>query len=544
VRIKRVEGKFQPTADAKCAEATGGMVAAAFPDATAAGVEMLAQGGNAIDAACAVGFALGVCEPQASGLGGQSTGLVHFEGRTFAVDGSSRAPSLAHRSRLKDPERLRLGYRATTVPSTPATYGWLHRQYGKLDWRTVLEPAVRLAREGYRITQLQHDLQVRERENFLTIPSGSGARYFLADGGEPRAVGSRFRQSDLANVLELIAGKGIEAFYQGDIAHQVHADMRANEGLLRRDDLALIPWPIERRPVARRYRGYLVKTMPPPGAGRTLLLVLLMLNYLQSKFVGGRAPERYHFLAETFRKAFLQRRDRPFDANTYPQLTDKRMLSKRFAREVAASIAQGMDVSLPLQDPVGADLGETTHFSVMDREGNTVAMTQSIELAYGSKAAADGLGFLYNNYMLAFELDSPAHPYYLRPNAVPWSSVAPTIVFRRKAPWLAVGSPGSERIFSAVGQFLVKVLDGSATIGDAAAEPRIHCSIGGTLSFEEGRIAPDVVAYLETLGYKLVPREPYAFYMGCVQAVLKRQTDAGFQGAADPRRDGTAGGPA
>ncbi|UCG89477.1 MAG: gamma-glutamyltransferase [Gemmatimonadota bacterium] len=519
------------------------MVASAFPDATAAGVEMLAQGGNAIDAACAVGFALGVCEPQASGLGGQSTGLVHFEGRTFAVDGSSRAPSLAHKTRLEKARRRRLGYRATTVPSTPAACGWLHRHYGRLDWATVLEPAVRLARQGYRITQLQHDLQVRECDNFEAIPSGSGARYFLSDGGKPHPVGSCFRQPDLAGVLELMASNGVEAFYQGDIAQQIDADMVANDGLLRADDLALIPWPIERPPVSRRYRGYLVKTMPPPGAGRTLLLVLLMLNYLQSKFVGGQEPPRYHFLAETFRKAFMQRQDRPFDPNTYPQIQHKRMLSKSFAREQASSIAKGMDVHLPLEDAPGEDVGETTHFSVMDKDGNTVAMTQSIELAYGSKAAADGLGFLYNNYMMAFELDNPAHPYYLRPNAVPWSTAAPTIVFRRKQPWLAAGSPGSERIFSALAQFFVNVVDGSAPISEAAAAPRIHCSTGGRLSYEERRAPADVVAYLEQLGYRLTPREPYAFYLGCVQAVLKRQTDEGFQGVADPRRDGTAAGP-
>jgi gamma-glutamyltranspeptidase/glutathione hydrolase len=519
------------------------MVASAFPDATAAGVEMLAQGGNAIDAACAVGLALAVCEPQASGLGGQNTGLVHLDGRTFAVDGSSRAPSLAHQSRLEDRDTLRVGYRATTVPSTPATYRWLHQEYGRLDWRTTLDPAIRIAREGYRITQLQHDLQVRERESFRAVPSQSGTRYFLNDAGEAHPVGSLFRQPELANVLELIAYKGIEAFYQGDVAAQIDADMRANDGLLRADDLALIPWPVERSPVARRYRGYLVKTMPPPGAGRTLLLVLLMLSYLQSKFVGGSAPERYHFLAETFRKAFLQREDRPYDANTYPQLKDERMLSKRFARELAASIAEGMDVRLPLEDLIGEDVGETTHFSVMDRDGNAVAMTQSIELGYGSKAAANELGFLYNNYMLAFELANPAHPHYLRPNAVPWSSAAPTIVFRRKEPWLASGSPGSERIFSAVTQFLVKVIDGSEPISEAADEPRIHCSIGGKLHYEAGRIAPGVADYLDQLGYKLTAREPYAFYLGSVQAVLKRQTSTGFQGAADPRRDGTAAGP-
>jgi len=504
---------------------------------------MLEQGGNAVDAACAVGLALGVCEPQASGLGGQSVGMVHYEGRTFALDGSSRAPSLAHKSRLAKPTLREVGYRTTTVPSTPATYAWLQRQYGRLDWQTILDPAIRIAREGYSISQLQSRLQTRELDSFKAVESLSGAKYFLQYGCEPFEPGSSFRQPDLANLLELIARRGVEEFYQGDVAAQIDADMREHDGLLRADDLALIPWPIERQPVARRYRGYLIKTMPPPGSGRTLLLVLLMLHYLESRFVGGRQPERYHFLAETFRKAFLQRLDRPFDPNTYPQITSKKMLSRSFARGLAATIADGMDANLPLEDPIGAQTGETTHFSVMDRDGNAVAMTQSIELVYGSKTAAAGLGFLYNNYLMAFELDNPAHPYYLRPNAVPWSSVAPAIMFRRKEPWLATGSPGSERIFSTITQFLSRVIDGSAPIGEAVVEPRMHCSIGGTISLEHDRFAPEVVRYLGQLGYKLRPREPYAFYLGCIQATLKRQTGPGFQGVADIRRDGTAAGP-
>jgi gamma-glutamyltranspeptidase/glutathione hydrolase len=343
-------------------------------------------------------------------------------------------------------------------------------------------------------------------------------------------------------VLELVAHRGIEAFYQGDVAEQIGADMSANGGFLRADDLALIPWPIERKPLARRYRKLLVKTMPPPGAGRTLLLVLMILNNLESKFLGQRSPSRYHFLAEALRKAFLQRLDRPFDPATFPQMCEKKMLSRELARQLALTIADDMDATLPLEDPIAAEIGETTHFSVMDAEGNVVSMTQSIELAYGSKAAADGLGFLYNNYMLALELDNPAHPYYLRPNAVPWSTAAPTIVFRNGEPWIAVGSPGSERIFSTLGQFLVRVVDGWDPICRAMIEPRFHCSIGGRLNLEADRFDPEVIGRLRQLGYKIREREPFAFYLGCVQAVLKRQTGPGFQAVADVRRDGVAAG--
>lgn len=541
MRIRRVEGSFEASADGKCATGARGAVASAFPGATAAGIEMLAQGGNVVDAACAVGLALCVCEPQASGLGGQSTGLLYFDGKTTAIDGSSRVPSLAHRSRVT-PGDCRIGYRAATVPSTPATYGWLHRAYGVLEWGTVLEPAIRLARDGYRITDLQSKLLDRELDNFKAVESCSGARFFLKDADTPYVAGELFRQPELADVLEVIARRGVEAFYQGELADQIDADMCANDGFLRADDLALIPWPIERKPLARRYRKLLVKTMPPPGSGRTLLLVLMILNNLESKFLRRRTPSRYHFVAEAFRKAFIQRLDRPFDPATYPQIREKKMLSRDNARALALTIAEEMDVDLPLEDPVGTETGETTHFTVMDAEGNTVSMTQSIEQVYGSKAAADGLGFLYNNYMMALELENPSHPYFLRPNAVPWSSAAPTIVFRKKEPWLALGSPGSERIYSTLGQFMVRVIDGSDTIRGAMEEPRFHCSIGGTFNLEAERFDPTVVDHLRQLGYKIKEREPFAFYHGCVQAVLRRQTGPGFEAVADVRRDGTASG--
>lgn len=287
--------------------------------------------------------------------------------------------------------------------------------------------------------------------------------------------------------------------------------------------------------------------MPPPGAGRTLLLVMMMLERLKSRFLASDDPNRFHFVAETFRKAFLLRQDRPFDPATYPQIKDKKMLSRVFASELAMTIADEMDVTLPIEDVIGEQIdnspSETTHFSVIDKDGNAMAVTQSIELVYGSKAAAEGLGFLYNNYMMALEVDSPAHPYYLRPNAVPWSSVTPTIVFRNDQPWLVVGSPGSERIFSSVSQFLVSVIDRSNGIDTAMLEPRFHCSIGGRISLEAERFNPAVIDHLSGLGYSIDAREPYAFYLGCIAAVLKRQTGPGFQGVADIRRDGTAAGP-
>ncbi|MDH3256904.1 MAG: gamma-glutamyltransferase family protein, partial [Nitrospinota bacterium] len=283
--------------------------------------------------------------------------------------------------------------------------------------------------------------------------------------------------------------------------------------------------------------------LPPPAAGRTLLLILLMLGNLPSKFLRERSPESYHFLAETFRKGLLNRKERPFDPNIYPQLPqDKRILSLDFAKMLARSIHDEMDPTLPMVDLFPA-VNDTTHLSVMDKQGNTVGITQSIERVYGSHTAARGLGFLYNNYMSSLETKDPSHPYYLRPNAIPWSMSAPIIIFRRKQPWLVAGSPGSERIFSAVAQFLSHILDGNMPISEAMVAPRIHCSIGGKLSYEEGRLEDGVVEYLKNVGYKMDAREPYAFYMGAIHAIIKTQTMDGFQGVAEIRRDGIAAGP-
>ena len=513
------------------------MVATAFPEATQAGVEILKKGGNAIDAACASAFALAVCEPQSSGLGGQSLAIMHHLGKTIAIDGSSCVPSLAHLSRFVKGERSS-GYKSTTVPSTVAVLGYLHFRYGLIQWREILKPAIRIAQEGYRITQLQHDLQKRELKNFLKIPSKSGAKYFLKDD-KPYEVGDLFVQSDLSNVLSEIAENGPRSFYQGLIAQRIHEDMGINDGFIRNDDMALIPWPIERKPICRKYRNVSVHTIPPPAAGNTLLLVLMMLNYIPQKFIRKNSPETFHFIAETFRKSFMYRKQRAYDPNTYFQIPDKKMISREFAREHAWSIRDRIDPDLPIVEPPPEDV-DTTHLSVMDSLGNVIGITQSIELAYGSKAACDGLGFLYNNYMREFEIKDPSHPHYLRPGASPWSSVAPAIVFYKDKPWMVTGSPGGERIYSTVAQFIIQMFDKKVSMGNAVKAPRMHCSIGGTIYFEKDRFDGKIIEYLNSMGYKTDERPP--FFYGAIHAVMKCISKNEFHGVAEVRRDGTAGG--
>lgn len=528
--------------DKKAVEAENGVIATQSEQATEAGLEMLQKGGNAVDAAVAAALTLGVTEPQASGLGGQSMMLLHMGDKTIAVDGSSRAPSLAHVSAIYKQDRA-LGYRATTVPSTPAVLWYVHDRYGSLKWEQILEPAIHYARNGYPVTHLQARLQEREKDNFEKVDSLSGKNYFFHNGS-PYKPGEIFRQPDLAGLLTRLSEKGITDFYQGKIARQIDADMRENGGLLRFDDLSLIPFPIEREPLEREIRGVKVLTMPPPGSGRTLLFALMMLDLLPTDLQFKSRFSRHLVFINILREAFLERADRPYDPNFFPQVSDEaEMLNPLFAQSRLEEILSRVDKSLLPHLPTEDELsGETTHLSVIDKQGNAVSLTQSIERVYGSKAAAAGLGFLYNNYLCDFDYKNPGHPFYLRPNAVPWATVAPTLVYYGNKIWMALGSPGSERIISSLALVLYNLLDDGMSLDEAIKAPRIHCSLGGRVSLESGRLDPGLVPFLKERDFRIDEREDYAFYMGCVQAVLKKQTGRGLQGVADVRRDGTVAG--
>jgi gamma-glutamyltranspeptidase / glutathione hydrolase len=409
-----------------------------------------------------------------------------------------------------------------------------------LPWSTIVKPAIKIAKQGYKITKLQHDLQQKELENFLKIKSKSGAKYFLKDGEVPYDEDNLFVQDELAETLQHISDNGWRTFYHGVIAKKIGVDMKKNRGLLREEDLMLIPEPIEREPIRRHYRNVIVETMPPPAAGRTLLIVLMMLNHLPSKFLRSGVPNSYHFVAETFRKALFHRLQKPFNPHTYTKSQDKTHLSRSFAKQLANSIHNTMDDTLPMAPPEFG--GETTHLSVMDDEGNAIGITQSIELAYGSKAAAEGLGFLYNNYISAFEFENPNHPYFIRPNMIPWTSVSPSFVYHNEKLWMVVGSPGSSRIFSTIAQFLSRIIDGDLSMNEAVERPRFHCSVNGKISLEIDGFKPDVVNNLRNLGYQIDPRERYSFFHGAIHAVMKCQTKKEYHGVAEVRRDGTAEG--
>lgn len=504
-----------------------GMVATQHYCASEAGKEILAAGGNAIDAAVASAFALGVCEPAASGIGGQTLMLIHTAEprRTFALDGSSRAPNRAYAELFKKVRSRLRGHVATTVPSTVATLDYARREYGTMELGDLLEPAIKLAKDGFWLSALKNRLTKRELKN---LKNGTAAPIFLKNGTRPYPIGTNFVQPQLAKTYQRLAKHGAMDFYQGQIAKQIHKDMQTHQGLLNEDDLAQVPHPIERKPVSCNFGGLRVITFPPPGAGRTLVEMLNIFENIDEELHTPDTPEGAVALAEVIRRAFIDRRDRPYDPTFYAQVDDKRMMNRDYAQRVAKVIKKRIKSQ-----------GETTHLSAMDDQGNVVALTQSIERVFGSCVANPELGFLYNNYMSAFEYTDISHPYYMRPNAVPWASVAPTIVFHGRRPWLAIGSPGSDRIAPSILQVLMRLHTMPPL--EAVSAPRLHCRINGEVSLEMTRMRSDIPEALTKRGFTVRQRDPYSFYLGCVQLVMKEGKN--FIGVADPRRDGSAAGP-
>ncbi|ABR49864.1 gamma-glutamyltransferase [Alkaliphilus metalliredigens QYMF] len=519
-----------------------GMVSTASKQATEAGVKILKKGGNAIDAAVASAFCIGVTEPQASGLGGQSMVLVYLEEgkRVFALDGSSRAP-FGIQPHKTPKTAIKTGLKSTTVPSTPATLGYMHEKYGKLSLATVMEPAILAAEEGFVVSQLQYELMSKHAELLRQDPLI--LKNYFKDH-EPIEVGGIIRQPELAKCLIRMAEAGWHDFYIGSIGNKIVQDMEKRDGLISFTDLSQIPQPVEREVLTSSYRDYEIHTFPPPGAGRVLVQLLNILENFPPDMLNTADPAGATIFALAFRMALTDRQRMPMHPDYYLQTVNKMMTDKTYAQELSDRIHQIGKFSFPelFKPPITS--GETTHLSVSDNEGNSVGITQSIELVFGSKTMADGLGFFYNNYMSAFDYKNMAHPFYLLPGGKPWSSVAPTLLFHQGKPKYLLGSPGSERISTTLAQVISRLVDGGMDLPSAIAAPRFHSSHAGVLQIEKSRFDPKVLETLEQTGFSIKNRGAYSFYLGCVQGISIPQGQGElFCGVADPRRDGTAKGP-
>jgi gamma-glutamyltranspeptidase / glutathione hydrolase len=510
-------------------------VATAFPVATAAASAMLDAGGTAVDAAVAAAWTLAVCEPSASGLGGQTVALLRFaDGRSLVVDGHSRAPRAASPETVSATAQ-RNGHRAATVPSTPATLDWLLAKHGTCSRERVMAPAIDAAEAGFAITPLQHRQAAWVVESLRGTPAGD---LFLVDGTPP-AIGTIFRQPRLAETLRRLARCGIEDFYVGEVARLIARDMAQHGGLIDAADLAGVEPPGESSPLWAAYRGCRVVTVPPPGGGPQLLLALRILEQLLPQGRAGSEDDRGEAVALATMAAFGDREARPLPLERLtPELREHMLLDR--ARQIAHDLREPWHRPAPAL-AFAEEPGDTTHLTVADRHGNVVALTQSIQSVFGAKVAHPELGFLYNNYLRT--CPRVPHPHGLGPRCRPRSNAAPTIVLHGDAddaaPALALGAAGSRRIISAILQVVSGAVDHGMDVAAAVAAPRVHGLVGGKVWIERPVASEALLRRLSARGCMPVVKPRHAYAMGAVHA-LQFMPDGTPSAAADPRRDGTA----
>ena len=487
-------------------------VATAFPLATEAALEILRAGGNAADAAAAAAWALCVCEPAASGLGGQTLVLLHLaDGRTRVIDGHSRAPALASCA-LISKDQQRHGYRSATVPSTPATLDHFQRRYGTMSRQRVMAPAIRIAEQGYAITPLQH----RQLQWVAGRLRNSAAGDLFLRGGDALPAGHVFRQEKLARTLRRLAETGIADFYTGSAARLIVADMQRHGGLISAEDLATCGSPMEREPLSITYRAHRVLSVPPPGGGLDLLLALEILERLAPDARQSSEARWHEAIALTTSAVFREREARPLVPEEVGAGALAELLSDARATRLAdeiAGVARGPAVAA--EEP-----GDTTHLAVSDTQGNVVMLTQSIQSVFGAKGA---------------------HPYALRGGGRPRSNACPTLVLGRDgdAPFLALGSAGSRRIISSVLQTASAVIDREMDAAAAVATARVHGLLGRKVWIERPAASEALLARLRARDREPVIRGRHSYVMGAVQA-LHFPTSGQLAAAADPRRDGSA----
>jgi len=504
-----------------------GIVSAATPEAAAAGVEIMEQGGNAIDAAVAVSLALGVTEPAGSGIGGQSTFITYpTSGEPFVINGTSRAPS-------NMPQGIALSdltaHRASTVPSNLKVLDFAYEKYGsgRVSWSRLCEPAIRLAYDGYALGLFRHKALLRH--TWAIRQNGTATQLLLAPDGSVPTPGELMRNPVLGRTLQRLADHGAEDFYSGEIARQIEEDMLDHEGFITRDELSAVPEPAVLPALKETYRGWDVHTLPPPGGGWVVLLALNILEQIPEGVLAVEGPGRLVSLAETLMAAHRQRFIKP--------IPDPLNYQEYIGRYSGKEKAQRMARNLPR---VGT--GETTHFSLVDAQGMVVAVTQSLNAYFGAKVANPKSGFLYNDYMREFVPEVVKHPHALHAGAMPYSSMSASIVARNGKPVMAAGSAGDERIISGVIQVISHFLDVRKGIEAAVAAPRIHCLRVEEVLLETRPQDLKAVLSLEQRGYTVHQPLSSLFsgdfnpYFGGIHAVARQ--DDQWTGAADPRRDG------
>ncbi len=528
-----------------------GIVGSTERNASAAGVEILRAGGNAIDAAVAVGFALAVTHPEAGNLGGGGFMVIRLaDGKATTIDYREVAPAKATRDMFLDEqgnavaERSRLGPLAAGVPGSVAGLLYAHKQYGRLPLAKVIAPAIGLAREGFAVSwEMARSFETASPK--LSKFPASVAAFFGSDGVRP-AEGERLVQPDLAKTLTLIAKDGADAFYRGAIADLIAREMDASGGLVTRSDLAAYA-PKERAPVTGTFRDYQIVSMPPPSSGGVALIELLnILEGFPLAIYGQNASRTIHLMVEAERRVYADRSEWLGDPEFFP-VPLPGLLSKAYATSLRNGISETRATpssSIQAGQPREYEHSETTHYSVMDADGNAVSTTTTLNGAYGNGQVVTGAGFLLNNEMDDFSA-KPGSPNMfgllggdanaIAPGKRMLSSMTPTIITKDGRTVLVLGSPGGGRIITTVLQVLLNVLEFGMDVQEAVDAPRFHHQwYPDSVMIETKGFPADVVTALTALGHRVDTVSD----MGDVQAI-QIDTATGLRlGASDPRSDG------
>ena len=538
-------------ASRKPVRARHGMVASTSEIASRVGVEVMQRGGNAIDAAVAVGLALAVTWPSAGNLGGGGFMMIRrANGDTEIIDYRERAPLAASRDMYLDKsgnvieDASTVGYKAVGVPGTVAGLALALKRHGRLRWPQVVEPARRLASEGFVVNH--HTARSIEGSKELLGKFPESRRIFLRDG-DFYGEGERFVQPELAATLSRIKTLGPREFYEGKTAALIAEDMKANGGLITARDLKEYE-PTIRKPLKGTYRGYEILTMPPPSSGGTALLEMLnVLEHFNMKELSHNSSDSVHVLVETMRRAFADRAEFLGDAD-FVKVPVEGLISKRYAADLAKTIdaekATPSD-SIKAGKPSAYESADTTHFTVIDREGNVVSNTYTLNNSYGAGVTARGTGVLLNNEMDDFTSKPGVPNAYgllqsennaIAPRKRPLSAMTPTIVLKDGKVYFAVGSPGGPTIINTVLQVIVNIIDYEMDIQQAIDAPRFHHQwMPDRVRFEPFGLNKDTRAALERRGHVFADKPGN---MGDAEGIMIEPKTGIRLGASDPRLGG------
>lgn len=531
------------------------MVVAQEPLAADVGLAVMKSGGNAVDAAVAVGFALSVTYPFAGNIGGGGFMLVRMaNGQTKFIDFRERAPAKASRDMYLDangtPTKDSLvGWRAAGVPGTVRGLEMARNMFGRtnaISWDKLLKPAIELASKGFPISHSQMESFRAAAKHLSQANSPDSKRIFLK-GGSLYEWQETFRQPELASTLERIAKHGARDFYEGKTARLIAEAMEKYGGLITMEDLHNYR-PVVREPLRGSYHGYDIITAPPPSSGGVCILQMLgILDGTTYETNGFGAAKSYHYLADVMRFSFADRNkylgDPDFVNAPLAVLTSPDYLKTRQAKIAATRATDASQIeALTAARREGSD---TTHFNVVDEEGNIVAVTYTLNEGYGSGVTVPGAGFLLNDEMDDFTAKLGATNNYglaqgaanlIEPGKRPLSSMTPTLILKDGKPFLVLGAPGGSRIITAVLQVLVNVLDFHMNVQDAIDFPRVHTQWNNRRLEVERGVSPDTIAALKNMGYEIQPGNPPV--IARVEAIL--MDDGWLQGAHDTRGTGKA----